>query len=98
MDLPKSEIAYINKIGTLDTDPVYEVRGKGGITYVVVQKAKGGTEMLSMGSHPGVAKYAARKRKPTLVLNELFKSEPIYEQFSHENDAFVDFFNAKYAK
>lgn len=95
MSLPKNEIKQINRIGSLESDPVYEIIGKGGITYVMVEKS-GKPLMLSAGAHPGIAKYAAKKKAKNLVLYDLQKhDDSVFEPFANDHDAFVNFFNSK---
>lgn len=97
MDISPKEIQYTKKIGRLGDAPVYEIGSKGGLTMILVKNGNHG-EFIGAGSHPAMAKYAAKKRKPNLELEELNKSysDPsVFEPFLSEFENIVNSLNKK---
>ena len=77
--IPTSQISTKKRVGSLKGDPVIAISLKGGLNILVaVHGSK--TEILSFGSHRGIARHIAKKNHPELELTELSKSDFIAEE------------------
>lgn len=96
-DVKPQEIKNTKKIGHLGEDSVYQIDTKGGLTLILVKTDESG-EFIGAGSHPAMARYAAKKRKPDLVYSELAKSyvDPsTFDAYLGQFDTLVDTLNKK---
>lgn len=98
-DVSPEDIRETKKIGQIGSDPVYQLDTIGGITLIMVkneEERKG--EFIGAGTHPAMARFAARRRRPELQLTDLQKSyqDPsIFEPYLPYFDSFVDSLNKK---
>ena len=75
MNIEKKHLAGPpKKIGHLDGAPVFHVATLGGLHIVSVNR-HGKSEVLGVGSHPGIAKHLSAKKEKSLVFTELNKSD-----------------------
>lgn len=91
------EIRNTKKIGVLGDDNVYQIDTKGGLTLILVKTDEKG-EFIGAGSHPAMARHAAKKRRPELVYTEMAKSyvDPsTFEAYLPEFEALVGTLNSK---
>lgn len=76
MQVRPQEIKYHKEIGTLDGDVVQELGLSGGYHIICAMKKNGTVDYLGVGPHRAVARYMARKRRPSIqIIAELAKSE-----------------------
>jgi len=70
-------------IGKNKFGDVFYLKTKGGLA-LIMQRAATGTRVLGIGNHVAIAKGIAQDDDPTLVFNELSKSEQLPRQtFQH---------------
>jgi len=85
MQVRPQEIEYTKEIGSLDGDSVKELGLKGGYHIICAMKKNGTVDYLGVGPHRAVARFMARKRRPSIqIIAELAKSEDFAPQhFAH---------------
>lgn len=96
MVIPQNQVQSKKKIGTVDSDPVWEVALKGGLHLCIRAHKSGRSETLGAGSHRAVARHIAQKKEPKLVITELNKAEyvpldviaPLLPKYEALTDAF----------
>jgi hypothetical protein len=82
------------KIGNLKGQPVYYLLSKGGLS-LIMAKSVLGTRVLGTANHPAVARFIAKEQEPSVVFDELSKSEdlplvtfkhllPFYREYTKE--------------
>jgi hypothetical protein len=64
------------KIGRSKTGDVFFLRTKGGLA-LIMQKSVNGSRVIGLANHPAIAKHMAQESDPTLVIDELSKSEQL---------------------
>lgn len=79
MRLDERHIAAKNRVGRLGDDDVYHVATTGGLHLMIaVNKVKKGAyRTLGAGPHVGIARFLAEKAEPSMVVDELAKSEEL---------------------
>jgi len=83
LQIAPEHVASRKKVGSVGTNPVFEILTTGGL-YMNVMGKNGSFEVLSTGPHRAVARYIAEQREHTLVWSELSKADFIpYEDFAH---------------
>jgi hypothetical protein len=81
MQITSKEIAYKKKVGVSKGRDVYCINTIGGLYVMAAINSGGKPEILGIGNHPGLAKHSARKIDPSIVFNDLAKSEEIDLQY-----------------
>lgn len=74
MDIDENQIASKELVGWLDQDPVYEVEGKGGRSWIVALR-KNRLVTLGVGPHIAVTRSIARKIGTRVRWTQLQKSD-----------------------
>lgn len=82
MDIRPEHVQSKKQVGTLKGKPVFQVRTTGGLV-LVVASGSGGTNVLGVGPHQGVARYIAEKKEADLKWTDLSKADYVpYEAFA----------------
>lgn len=81
--IPVDQIVRREQVGTLDGDPVLAVSYIGGL-HVVAAVRKNRTDTIAIGPHRAIAKFLAKKAKPSIVWTGLSKSDDYpYAAYAH---------------
>lgn len=83
MNIPAKEVDYKRRIGKVGGRAIYGIGTIGGLHLVVAARTGGGFETLGAGSHPGIARFIAKKASTDVIFDDIAKSDyldPIYFQ------------------
>lgn len=98
-DVSPEDIRETKRIGQIGSDPVYQLECIGGITLIMVKNEEERSgEFIGAGTHPAMARFAARRRRPELQLTDLQKAvvdTAVFEPYLPYFDTFVDNLNKK---
>lgn len=82
------------RVGRVGKSPVFSATTTGGLSLIFVSKDGRSLDGIGAGSHPGIAQWIAEKRAPTLVWDDVMKSERVpppphlLEKYESLTDAF----------
>lgn len=80
MNIPVAQVSYRRRIGRSGKNPVFGIGTVGGLHLVVAARDNGGFTTLGAGSHPGIARFIA-KRADDAIEFDLMKSEHLDPKF-----------------
>lgn len=74
LNLDPVHIKYKKKVGSVNTNPVFEVLTTGGLYMEILGKGAA-FEVIGTGPHRGVARYIAEQRHTGIQWNDLAKAD-----------------------
>ena len=74
LNLEPVHIKTKKKVGSVNSNPVFEILTTGGLWMNILGKGSG-FEVIGTGPHRGVARYISEQRQPSLQWNDLAKAD-----------------------
>ena len=74
LNLEPVHIKSKKKVGSVNSNPVFEVLTTGGLYMNILGKGAG-FEVIGTGPHRGVARFISEQRQPTVQWTDLAKSD-----------------------